>query len=81
MYVEVYPDLAACHRDFAASMASRAATLGLCVLCSPFSCRLNRRILVFLPPLCHIVCQRVVRIRRTEESLNREEDGADLECW
>lgn len=53
---------------------------GLRILLSPFSGRGNGLGLVLFPRLSYIICERVVWVRCTEESLDREEDGPDLKC-
>lgn len=45
----------------------------------PLLCCLNGSRLVILPALGHIVGKRVIRIRGTEQGLDREQDRSDLE--
>jgi hypothetical protein len=51
---------------------------GLSILLRPFLSRGNGLGLVFLPCLGNIIRKRVVWVRRAEESLDGEENGADL---
>lgn len=41
---------------------------------------LNSSLLIFLPSLSHIICQWVVRVRRSKESLNTQKYSTDLKC-
>ncbi len=50
----------------------------LCVLLCPFLGCGNSLCLVFLPCLGYVVRERIVRVRGTEQSLDREQDGPDL---
>lgn len=45
----------------------------------PFARRRNGSVLVFLPALSDVVCERVIWVWSTEKGLDREEDGANLE--
>jgi hypothetical protein len=68
------------------AMSARAGPLpvglgpvsGLSILLRPFLSRGNGLGLVFLPCLGNIIRKRVVWVRRAEESLDGEENGADL---
>jgi hypothetical protein len=46
---------------------------------SPLLRRLDRRRLIVLPSLSDIIGERVIGVRGSKQSLDREEDGADLE--
>lgn len=45
----------------------------------PLLCCLNGSGLILLPALSHIVGERVVRVRGSEEGLDGKKDSADLE--
>lgn len=47
----------------------------------PLSSSRNSSWLILLPSLRHLWCKRIIGVRRAEESLDREEDGSDLEGW
>lgn len=55
------------------------ATLRLRIRPRPLPRCCDGSVLVLLPPLRYIVGERVVWVRRAEECLDGEEDGADLE--
>lgn len=52
---------------------------GLGVGLSPLAGSGNGSVLVFLPALGDVVGERIVGVGGTEERLNREKDGTDLE--
>ena len=56
-----------------------SADRGMRHICGAARTRLNRPRLVCFPYLRHVVGERIVRVWRGEERLNREEDGADLQ--
>ena len=49
------------------------------VLLGPLASSLYGGVLVFFPPLSNVVRQRVVGVWRSEQCLDGEEDGADLQ--
>jgi hypothetical protein len=51
----------------------------LSILLGPFLSRGYGSLLVFLPALCDVGCEGVVRVGCAKKCLDREEDGADLE--
>lgn len=56
-----------------------AGISGLSVLLRPLLGRGDGFALVFLPRLRNIVCERIVGVWSAKESLNGQENGADLE--
>ena len=59
----------------------KTARLGDGVLLGPLSADALRVLLVLLVVLRDVGRERVVRVRRAEERLDRKQHGADLECW
>lgn len=59
------------------------AECALLFRCCKFLCPvlgfLDGSILILLPVLCNVVCKRIVRVRSTEQCLDRKKDGANLQ--
>jgi hypothetical protein len=58
---------------------STVSCLLLCILSSPIAGGLDGSILIFLPSLCNVVCEGVVRVGGAEEGLDGEENRSDLQ--
>ena len=80
LFTHILKKLLLCHSDSCMEMICEiVAGLGGRVLLGPLAAHALRVLLVLLVVLRDICRERVVGVRRGEESLDREQDGADLE--